>query len=189
MQTVLQWLCFARDDVTLSEITDVLAVTFSDGPKFDVDERYPDPRDILTRCSSLVSVTTTWNREVLRLAHFSVKEYLVSGRIHASRASMYAVTKTSANEIIAQTCLAYILQFKTIECPDESTITDYPLSEYASRHWLEHVRLLKNAISGDLQALIMELFEPSDTQRVRCFAFEGPNAHSRTTGFSTHPNF
>jgi hypothetical protein len=165
---VLQWLCFALDDVTVNEITDVLAVTFSDGPKFDPDERYPDPRDILTRCSSLVSVTRTWNREVLRLAHFSVKEYLVSHRVRNGRASIYAIAPNSANELIAQTCLAYLLQFGTVDCPDQSTIGDYPLAGYASHFWLEHVRLGRDAISDDSRNLVMELFGSSQTQRVSC---------------------
>jgi hypothetical protein len=55
---VLMWLCFCFyvRPVTLAEMVEVLAVTFEDGPRFDPDERYPEPRDILTRCSSLVSM-------------------------------------------------------------------------------------------------------------------------------------
>ena len=79
VRKVLQWLCFSRRSLTLDEIADALAVTFVDGAKFDPDERYPDPRDILSRCSSLVSLTVTREGEVLRLAHFSVKEYLALG--------------------------------------------------------------------------------------------------------------
>ena len=150
----------------MSEITDALAVTFVDGPRFDPDERYPDPRDFLTRCSRLISVPKTWNREVLRLAHFSVKEYLVSDRIRNGRASMYTIAPNSANELIAQTCLAYLLQFGTVDCPEQSTIGDYPLAGYASHFWLEHVRLGRDTLSETLRTLVMELFKSSKIQRV-----------------------
>src|SRR5580658_10093928 len=49
VQKVLQWLCFCARPVTLSEMVEVLAVTIKDGPRFDSDERYAEPRDILTR--------------------------------------------------------------------------------------------------------------------------------------------
>jgi hypothetical protein len=160
---VLQWLCFALRDVTLGEVVDALAFTVFGSPSFDPDERYADPRDILTRCSSLVS---TAHGDVLRLAHFSVKEYLVSDRLRSGRASMYAIIKPNANELIAQTCLAYLLQFKTVDCPDRSTIDNYPLIDYAARYWLEHARLEKDNISHTLQGLILELFEYSETRHV-----------------------
>jgi hypothetical protein len=41
--------------VTLHEVTEVLAISFEDSPHFDPDERYQDPEEILTRCSSLTS--------------------------------------------------------------------------------------------------------------------------------------
>ena len=160
---VLQWLCFALRDVTLGEVVDALAVTVVDGPSFDPDERYADPRDILTRCSSLVS---TARGDVLRLAHFSVKEYLVSDRLRSGGARMHAVMKTTANELIAQTCLAYLLHFKTVDCPDRSTIDNYPLAEYAAAYWLEHVRLEKDNMSHTLQSLILGLFETSGPRHV-----------------------
>jgi hypothetical protein len=160
---VLQWLCFALRDVTLDQMVDALAVTFLDGPKFDPDERYPDARDILTRCSSLVSAS---DHDMLRLAHFSVKEYLVSDRLLSGAARIYAIVKPNANELIAQTCLAYLLQFKTSDCPDYSTIVNYPLAKYAARYWLKHVQFLGDTVSAQLQAQVMELFDISGTQSV-----------------------
>ena len=173
---VLQWLCFAQRSLTLNEMVDALAVAFVDGAKFDPDERYPDPRDILSRCSSLVSLT---EGGVLQLAHFSVKEYLLSDRIQNSKASFYAIVELDANHLIAESCLAYLLQFKTIDCPNESTIKNYPLAQYASEFWLQHVNGREDALSVDLQALIMQLFETPKTHRVSCIAHasEGADTH------------
>jgi hypothetical protein len=178
---VLQWLCFAKRDIGLNEIVDALAVVFADRPVFNPDERYPDPRDIFTRCSSLISLTITdkiRNKETLRLAHFSVKEYLISDRIRNGQAHVYAVIERYADEVIAKTCLAYLLQFRNVDPPDGSTIMDYPLAEYAGCYWLHHVPHQGHAIADDLQALILELFEISETQLVGCIVLEDVKAYS-----------
>ncbi|KAF8484411.1 hypothetical protein JB92DRAFT_1567326 [Gautieria morchelliformis] len=90
---LLQWLAFSVDKVSLREAVEVLA-TDPDGknePLFDPDQRFDDPRDILTLCSSMVALTNlsqTFHHPEhfkhqgkfteLTLAHFSVREYLVS---------------------------------------------------------------------------------------------------------------
>ena len=181
---VLQWLCFALRDITLSEVVDALAVTSVDGPRFDPDERYADPRDILTRCSSLVTATYG---DVLRLAHFSVKEYLVSDHLRSGRARLYAIIESNAHETIAQTCLAYLLHFKTVNLPDDLTIPNYPLAEYAASHWLKHIQPQTLTMSDVLLALIQELFEISETRRVSFIALEKTPLF--TIGFSIHHNF
>ena len=59
------------------------------------------------------------HRNIVRLAHFSVKEYLLSERIrdktasyYAKEASKFAIQEISAHESIAAHCLAYLLQFE-----------------------------------------------------------------------------
>lgn len=53
---VLQWLCFSVRPVMLGQMVDILAVTSTDKPQFFPDQRYPDPGDILTIDSTLVTV-------------------------------------------------------------------------------------------------------------------------------------
>jgi hypothetical protein len=97
----------------------VIAVEIDDDPRFDPENRLPEPRDILTICSSLVTTATstverrdgdTYEIEELRLAHFSVKEYLISDCIRTGPASRYTI-EDFAEECIAQTCLIYLLYF------------------------------------------------------------------------------
>jgi hypothetical protein len=86
VQKVLRWLSFARRPIHLDEMVDALAVDFAcDCPTFDPDERYADSRDIITRCSSLVSISGSPGEKCfLKLAHLSVKEYLISDRIRCT---------------------------------------------------------------------------------------------------------
>jgi ankyrin repeat protein len=171
VRRVLQWLCFCAQPVTLEEMVEVLAVTFEDRPRFDVDQRYPEPEDILSRCSSLVSLSRTTPRWLddedwlddearyeLTLAHFSVKEYLISDRIRNGAARGYRVTKNRADLFIAQTCLAYLLQFDTRY--QWHQFTSFPLAKYAARRWIEHARSQGDSESTDLRPLIMELLQP-----------------------------
>jgi ankyrin repeat protein len=166
VQRVLQWLCFCARPVTLEEMVEVLAVSFEDGPRFDVDQRYPEPQDILTRCSSLVSISCRsprWPgdepRDELTLAHFSVKEYLISDRVRNGAACGYRVTENCANLSIAQTCLAYLLQFNTRYRWHQ--FRSFPLSKYAAHRWIEHARSQGDSESTDLRPLIMELLQPT----------------------------
>lgn len=54
---VLQWLAFSARPVTLAEVAEALAVSLDDGCLLEPDERLRDPRDILTVCSSLVTIS------------------------------------------------------------------------------------------------------------------------------------
>lgn len=112
------------------------------------------------------------NRNIVRLAHFSVKEYLLSERIrdktsssYAKVASKYAIQELSAHESIAAHCLAHLHQFEKYGEVERSDLVDeyryfikgYHFSNYAATQWIEHLKML----GKDLQTtrkLILSLF-------------------------------
>ena len=52
----LQWLAFCKRPMAIEEIAETITAYFSHKyPAFNQDKRYADPRDVLVRCSSLVS--------------------------------------------------------------------------------------------------------------------------------------
>ena len=52
----LQWLAFCKRPMKIEEIAETITADFSDEyPVFNQHKRYPDPRDVLVRCSSFVS--------------------------------------------------------------------------------------------------------------------------------------
>jgi Ankyrin repeats (3 copies) len=102
------------------EMVEVLAINWDrEEPQFDPQNRLLDPNDISTICSTLVATSETtgyrFGSEELttfitpRLAHLSVKEYIISDRIKNSKASTYNVMPISANIFIARTYLVYLL--------------------------------------------------------------------------------
>ncbi|KAF8527122.1 hypothetical protein JB92DRAFT_2699344, partial [Gautieria morchelliformis] len=126
---VLQWLAFSVCTISLQEAVEVLATDpeEEDGPLFDVRRRLWDPRNIVAICSSLITIVVpavnahdSWDgieppsgQEELRLAHFSVREYLVSEHLRKSDTvlSWFHFNKRIADTSISKTCLAYLLQF------------------------------------------------------------------------------
>ena len=146
---VFELLCFSARPMRLDEMVEVLAIDSSSDSRFSPEQRLPDPYDILTICSTLVSVTTAIRRltpyetirtQELRLAHFSVKEYFISDRLKKSSMCYYHITPSSANVSIAKACLAYLLHFETLTMLTAEFDHDFPFIRYAAEFWPWHYR-------------------------------------------------
>ena len=72
------------------------------------------------------------------LAHFSVKEQLISTDTRTGPVKDYAVTEKNASKSIAETCLAYLLQFNAKPTLIYHAIRIFPLALYAAQHWPSH---------------------------------------------------
>jgi ankyrin repeat protein len=184
---LLQWLTYSARPLRIQELAEIVTVDkmdVEDEPEFDSDRRFPEPRDVLALCSSLVSTVTTtlqedmggsedsseseeagWGSEeavenpieLVRLAHFSVKEYLVSERIQAGSARRYCIREIDAHLSIAETCLAYLFQFDQPGSLTLQTLKESPLANYAAEYWPEHARWAGKEHKG-MHQLIMKLF-------------------------------
>lgn len=121
---IFQWLCFSKRPMRLGEIVDILAVDLTSNFRFVPEQRLADPFDVLSIVgSTMVSVNTTAENDMstqttenqeLRLAHYSIKEYLISDSLKMSPMSGYHTTALSANISIVKTCLAYLLHSKAL---------------------------------------------------------------------------
>ncbi|VTT56609.1 unnamed protein product [Fusarium fujikuroi] len=112
---VLQMLMFSRSRLTLEQAVDAIAVDTERRPYFEMENRMPDPLDLLSCLSGLVNTVKHGGELVLQLAHFSVKEYLTSEQLPTEfrKPLQEIVARTS----IAETCLAYRLDLRrNIEC-------------------------------------------------------------------------
>lgn len=95
----------------LDEMVEVFAIdSTSESPRFRPGQWLPDPRDILIICSSLVSVATARTEDAStqaseadesRMAHFSIKNYLISERLRNASMHCYHITKSFADVSIA----------------------------------------------------------------------------------------
>jgi ankyrin repeat protein len=155
---IFQWLAFSTRPLRIEELAEVVVVNMKEDPRFKVENRYKDPRGVLKICSSLVTLSTeTKTRTVVELAHFSVKEYLVSERIQNGEAKKYIIEQIPAHISITEVSLGYLLQFDKLDSLDSETTEKFPLAEYAAQHWTQHARAAgKDSMA--INPLIKEFF-------------------------------
>jgi hypothetical protein len=85
----------------------------------------------------------------IRLAHFSVLEYLVSTRILQGAASTFRLDTRLSNNMILKCCLHYIT-YCNINQSSTSTSKCFPLHFYASRWWPIHAKSVDDTVSLSL---------------------------------------
>ena len=122
----LLWLAFSRAPSRLEELAEAAML---DNRPFDPEDRISDPQFIFDLLGSLIIIASTkyivedffadadvfrdydiqFERfDSVRLAHFSVKEYLMSERIARSAVINFALNAIMAHRHIAETCLSYL---------------------------------------------------------------------------------
>lgn len=155
---ILCCLICAFDTLTIEEVAETVATVVDGQPYYDIESRFQEPRDILTICSRLVSTTELLRRneldreesktQGLRFCHFSVKEYLTSGRIASAHASRFALGERYAHELLANLCINNLLcrgQEDVFQIPrvllDCDQISDRSaFALYAASFWSDHLQ-------------------------------------------------
>lgn len=136
----LQWLIFSARPLRLEELAE--AVVIEPGANsFSPEDRMFDPHDIASICRSLVSLSA--DASEIRLAHYSVQEYLLSDRIGHGPSAFFSIIRRSATVLIAEVCLTYLLLFDKPHSLSDNSLSEWPLLDYACRYWFHHVRTLE----------------------------------------------
>jgi ankyrin repeat protein len=91
---------------------------------------------------------------VLQLAHFSVKQYLTSGRFRGPLSS--ELHETTARVSIAMVCISYLLQFGRC-LSRRKIVARFPFARYCAASWLHHATEVGSE-SSELMDLIKDLF-------------------------------
>lgn len=155
-RNILRWLAFSARPLYVEEVAEVVAISDDNCPHFDRDAVLEDPMDVLSICPSLITVVgipiigpapkqfveegIPLEQKSFTLAHYSVKEYLLSNLIQKSSASAFCINETSSHSFIAKSCLAYISQFRDKDSVNEDTGEQFKLAIYAAEFWPHHVR-------------------------------------------------
>ena len=136
---ILRWLASSARPITLKEVTEIAALDpFRDPePAFAEEEVLDDERSVLSLCSSLVAFTEDTD-DIVALAHYSVKEYLISERSRVSRYSLYDL---DCNDFIATSCLKYYLQLLQPNHLNENQNVLHALKRYIMEYWRTHCQL------------------------------------------------
>ncbi|KAL6832831.1 ankyrin repeat-containing domain protein [Trichoderma camerunense] len=149
----LKWLAFSKVTLADIEVSDIFIIHPDNDVVFDETERLFSSTDILKYFSGLVIslpqyrwVSTSSYKEPcfeVRLAHFSIKEYLTSRRIAGNPTSAFSFTEVEAHLYIAKSCLAYLKYVTTITKIKRETYFEsmdrFPLVQYVTHYWALHL--------------------------------------------------
>ncbi|KAF8218847.1 hypothetical protein L208DRAFT_1465575, partial [Tricholoma matsutake] len=152
--TILQWLAFSKAPLTLDQICEVVGIVMDDNqyPKFEPGKKWTR-QSVQKNCANLVTVM-----DEIKLAHFSVKEYLIG--LGAK------FEKEHSSCVIAKSCLGYLLQFTTLDSLNRENINNFQLAPYAAKYWVDHSQDAgessgESSRSSVLEKLMDDLFQPS----------------------------
>jgi ankyrin repeat protein len=169
--TALNWLAFSKRPLRIEELAEAVVINPQANPPFNPEDRLRNPHSILQILSSLVTISSRtdtddfsdWEEpgevEEIKLAHFSVKEYLTSDRV-IPELSPFRITDVTANRAIAENSLLYIMSYDHAENKSSSDrdLEEFPLLQYACRFWHAHVITDQHATESSIFALIFKLF-------------------------------
>jgi ankyrin repeat protein len=159
---LLRWIAFSNNPFTLAELNAATGITLSDDGEDEIE--LADDEDLqspLTILQGLVVITFDGVNDVfdtvaqVRLAHFSVQEYLTSDRILSGPAKHFHLHKVSCEDHVEQSCLAYLIHYseskaKTGSLSDDKAV--FPLLLYAA-YWPE--RLRRSGLKTERRALLL----------------------------------
>jgi len=161
VQKVLRWLVHGNKSLTLPEIAEAISIDLEDKEsceRMDFSAVMTEPEDVLEYCGSLVTVTDDMT---VSLAHYSVKEFLVSDRVKDAMVGFYMGGPEVSIEL-ATTCLTYLCfeDFEQVPESDEELeekLEEYKFLRYAAHSWAEHSAECKDKNDPSVQELTLKL--------------------------------
>ena len=171
---ILTLLCFAQRPLTVQELIDGIAVEINGSTGLNPKRRLQDANGIRDICVGFINVGSSVNcttetyhetelKQTVRIAHFSVQEYLESERIRHQKAAIFSLTSITAHTEIAQICLTYLLEHGLSSSTlDYSLLEEFPLAQFAAMYWHHHYQNTPNPAPG-LDDLVSRLFQCQDS--------------------------
>ncbi|KAH8650865.1 hypothetical protein BGZ60DRAFT_520256 [Tricladium varicosporioides] len=157
-QLVLIWLCLASRPLYIEEVVEISATDPHAKPGFHEARRFERQeymeqilKDLIVIDPPLNRLHPSQRRNIVRLGHFSVREYLTGADILKSEAAIFSVSP-SANKFVAQSCLVCLFHNNSNDKSEQA----YCLREYAWNQWAWHSIFL-NVSNRSEKA--MELFD------------------------------
>ena len=186
---ILTMLCFAQRPLTVQELIDSVAVELGIPAGLNRKRRLQKPNAIREICGGLVDIVHECVKDedvskdgevsvklsnkdprtsdpprarivpTVRIAHFSVQEYLESERISGQKAASFGLSNITAHAEIAEICLIYLLEPGLSRSEiNQAILEEYPLAKFAATYWYYHYRRSENSTSG-LDTCILGLFQ------------------------------
>ncbi|KXH65986.1 hypothetical protein CSAL01_02126 [Colletotrichum salicis] len=110
---MLTILCYVTRPLSVAELIDAIAVDLHEGatPSFQLERRLFDVTALQEVCPGFIETDLQEKMKTftVRLAHFSVQEYLESGRSNDIEATAFIIRRANGQAIMASICLTFLL--------------------------------------------------------------------------------
>ena len=165
---ILIFLCFAPRLLIVQKLIDGIAVDIKNSAGFnrncrligvdDIREIYPALIDTGLGTNQIIKTQRRELTVIIRIAHFSVQEFLESERIRDQRCAIFGLTSVKAHTEISQICLIYLLKPNLSSSKLSPIILeDYLLAHFAAIYWYHHYKI-SGCCDSKTEAIIMNLF-------------------------------
>jgi ankyrin repeat protein len=166
VRRILQWVCFSAFPLKPVQLAEIHRIGGNICPPFSPHDVLFQAEDIFAICPGFLTVTLEEEyggliKKVVQLAHFSVKEYLLS-----PRASSWGFTELESHISIIRASIAYFLYMASQEKCDQGSsplfqrLWRYPLAHYASRQCNYHLDFITPRDHPDLGESFHALLDP-----------------------------
>ena len=163
VRRLLHCLAVAIRPLRVEELAGILAFDFDTAqkgiPNFIEAWQPKDQIQAVLTCLSLITIIHDGDFLVVQFSHPSVKEFLTSHRLATSNShlSSYHILPEHAHTILTQACLGLLLHLG--DRRDNMIVKDYPLAEYAARHWVAHAQF--GDVASRVEDGMKSLFDPT----------------------------
>lgn len=149
---------------------------------YDNGKRLIDTDDLHRVCPGLLSITLAGHADSavasendkktqdivgaseVRIAHFSVQEYLMSDRIKQSHASGFALPDSAQHGHISKLCLLYLTNDDFAkQALTETMVEQYCFARYAARNWFNHYQRADCETIAQLTETVLRLLTEDHT--------------------------
>lgn len=165
VRRILRWIIHPFEPLSVSELCE--AVSIEPGDTFLDPYAIIDEEDILRCCRSLVRKSQT--RDVIELAHFSVRQFMLSIGQESAFAVM-GIHEADSHLEMAKTCLTY-LSLENFEMDADASFSvdrtslarhsamwkEFPFRRHASTFWDEYAK--QNMEDEELKKLVNQIFD------------------------------
>ncbi|KAK4176463.1 ankyrin repeat-containing domain protein [Triangularia setosa] len=190
VQIILTWLVRGIRNLSLGELAEAISIEPDSGEdSMDFNAVDTDPEDMLELLGGLVTVSPD---KFVSLAHFSVKEFLVSEDICKTK-PLFCVAKYETESALASVCLTYLCydDFAKPLSPGSEELKEYKFLPYAASAWALHVKYSeKDGKQGEgVLDLTMQLFQSTRGARKNFVSWEQYQHHAKfDKGLSSVPS-
>jgi hypothetical protein len=174
---ILQWLYFSFRPLSLGELAELYILDPEGDTFFDDTQRLSGPDVVLGYLPNLVTMMPTdFSQEVgphpfessalyqpakIILAHFSIKEYLISERIRNGPAKNFSIAECDAHLQIAESSLDYHVFLSKTELATQATVQHFQLWDYAVTYWMRHLGSVPPKLwRSPITSLAAQIFMP-----------------------------